>query len=94
MKYLLGIDFGGGASKATLLSEDGRIAAECTEDGDNAFHCDNSPESLAAAITAALPRCAEVGERARATIPLLWSEVVARARARYCELIEEKSAKK
>ena len=30
MKYLLGIDFGGGASKATLLGEDGRIAAENT----------------------------------------------------------------
>jgi xylulokinase len=28
MKYLLGIDFGGGASKATLLSYDGKIAAE------------------------------------------------------------------
>ncbi len=27
MKYLLGIDFGGGASKATLLSEEGRIIA-------------------------------------------------------------------
>ncbi len=32
MKYLLGIDFGGGASKATLLAADGRIAAECTEE--------------------------------------------------------------
>lgn len=30
MKYLLGIDFGGGASKATLLSESGVIAAENT----------------------------------------------------------------
>ena len=30
MKYLLGIDFGGGASKATLLSEDGVICAEHT----------------------------------------------------------------
>ena len=28
MKYLLGIDFGGGASKATLLSEEGKIVAE------------------------------------------------------------------
>lgn len=28
MKYLLGIDFGGGASKATLLSEEGIIVAE------------------------------------------------------------------
>ena len=27
MKYLLGIDFGGGASKATLLCEDGTICA-------------------------------------------------------------------
>ena len=27
MKYVLGIDFGGGASKATLLSEDGKITA-------------------------------------------------------------------
>ena len=30
MKYLLGIDFGGGASKATLLSEKGDIIAEST----------------------------------------------------------------
>lgn len=30
MKYLLGVDFGGGASKATLLSEDGVIAATNT----------------------------------------------------------------
>ena len=28
MKYLLGIDFGGGASKATLIDEKGNIAAE------------------------------------------------------------------
>ena len=27
MKYLLGIDFGGGASKATLLSAEGKIVA-------------------------------------------------------------------
>ncbi|MDO4574111.1 MAG: xylulokinase [Planctomycetia bacterium] len=30
MKYLLGIDFGGGASKATLLSDEGRIVATNT----------------------------------------------------------------
>lgn len=30
MNYLLGIDFGGGASKATLLGEDGRVFAEST----------------------------------------------------------------
>ena len=30
MKYLLGIDFGGGASKATLLAENGTIVADNT----------------------------------------------------------------
>ena len=30
MKYLLGIDFGGGASKATLIDTDGRIIADNT----------------------------------------------------------------
>ena len=30
MKYILGIDFGGGASKATLLAADGTIAATHT----------------------------------------------------------------
>lgn len=30
MRYLLGIDFGGGASKATLLAESGHIVAENT----------------------------------------------------------------
>ena len=30
MKYLLGIDFGGGASKATLISTQGEIVAENT----------------------------------------------------------------
>ncbi len=30
MKYVLGIDFGGGASKATLLGSDGKIYAEAT----------------------------------------------------------------
>lgn len=32
MKYLLGIDFGGGASKATLLSEDGCVVASATSE--------------------------------------------------------------
>ena len=31
MKYLLGIDFGGGASKATLIDINGNIIAENTE---------------------------------------------------------------
>ena len=30
MKYLLGVDFGGGASKATLLGVDGKVYATAT----------------------------------------------------------------
>lgn len=32
MKYLIGVDFGGGSSKATLLREDGRIAAASSKE--------------------------------------------------------------
>ncbi len=32
MRYLIGCDFGGGSSKATLLSEDGRVAAVSTRE--------------------------------------------------------------
>ena len=31
MKYLLGVDFGGGASKATLLNTEGTIVAEIAD---------------------------------------------------------------
>jgi len=37
MKYLLGIDFGGGSSKATLLSTDGQIAATNTTEYDTFY---------------------------------------------------------
>ena len=32
MKYLLGVDFGGSSSKATLLGEDGRVYAEASRE--------------------------------------------------------------
>lgn len=48
MKYVLGIDFGGGSSKATLLSESGEIAAEASVEyptyfPENGF-CEQKPE--------------------------------------------------
>lgn len=39
MKYLLGIDFGGGASKATLLSEKGEICATATYEYPTDYPC-------------------------------------------------------
>ena len=54
MKYLLGIDFGGGASKATLLSENGRIVAECTEEYPTLHpslgYCEQDPRDWEAAL--------------------------------------------
>lgn len=48
MKYLLGIDFGGGSSKATLLGEDGVIAAEHSEEYKTFYPslgaCEQAPE--------------------------------------------------
>ena len=54
MKYLLGIDFGGGASKATLLCEDGRIVAENTVEYPTLYPeagaCEQSPEDWISAL--------------------------------------------
>ena len=44
MKYLLGIDFGGGASKVTLLSEEGQIIAENTVEYPTYHPTDNACE--------------------------------------------------
>ncbi len=39
MRYLLGIDFGGGASKATLINENGTIIAESTAEYPTLYPC-------------------------------------------------------
>lgn len=48
MKYVLGIDFGGGASKATLLSEEGKIVAVSTIEYPTLYpqhgHVEQNPE--------------------------------------------------
>lgn len=48
MKYLLGIDFGGGSSKATLINTDGNIVAESTSEYPTYYPalgcCEQSPE--------------------------------------------------
>lgn len=54
MRYLLGVDFGGGASKATLLAEDGRIVAESSVEY-RTYHpfpgaCEQKPEEWCEAL--------------------------------------------
>ena len=54
MKYLLGIDFGGGASKATLIDETGSIIAESTAEYPTLYPesgaCEQSPDDWIAAL--------------------------------------------
>ncbi len=54
MKYLLGIDFGGGSSKATLLSVEGKLVAEASAEyetyhGGSGF-CEQKPEDWKQAL--------------------------------------------
>ncbi len=54
MNYLLGIDFGGGSAKATLLSTEGRVAAEASAEYPT-YHaetgyCEQSPRDWQAAL--------------------------------------------
>ena len=55
MKYLLGVDFGGGASKATLLCENGEILAEHTVEYPTLYPeagaCEQSPADWINALT-------------------------------------------
>lgn len=61
MKYLLGIDFGGGASKATLINERGDIIAESTAEYPTLYPeqgaCEQAPEAW---IDALCKNCAEI----------------------------------
>ncbi len=54
MKYLLGIDFGGGASKATLIDTNGVIIAECTAEYPTYYPegggCEQKPEDWKKAL--------------------------------------------
>ena len=54
MKYLLGIDFGGGASKATLIDTEGNIIAENTVEYPTYYPtvgaCEQSPEDWIKAL--------------------------------------------
>ena len=54
MKYLLGIDFGGGASKAMLIDEKGNIVAEATAEYPTLYPqpgaCEQSPDDWITAL--------------------------------------------
>ncbi len=64
MRYLLGIDFGGGSSKATLLDEQGDIVAESTAEYPTLYpklgYCEQAPDSWLSALienTRAILQC-------------------------------------
>ncbi|MDD3334631.1 MAG: glycosyltransferase [Eubacteriales bacterium] len=74
----------------SLLIEN-TCAAEGVIHGENGYLCQNSPQSIADGIAAALPTVRQVGERARQTIPIPWLTIVQNALARYTDLAAAKS---
>ncbi|MFA0816588.1 MAG: glycosyltransferase [Anaerofustis sp.] len=70
----------------------GTNAAENCVDNDNAFLCENSPESLCGAITRAFTdddNRKHVGQRASETIAKPWKEIIERVFARYLQIMDE-----
>ena len=73
----------------------GSSAAEGITDGENGFLCENDPADLARVIAAALAdpaRLQQVGEQAKATIPIPWDKLLDQVVARYGELIQNRRA--
>ncbi len=68
----------------------GSCAAEGVTDGVNGFLCENTPEEICKTMVRALPTAKAVGEKARETIPVPWSEIMHRVVPRYRDLIEQK----
>ena len=69
----------------------GSSAAEGIRDGENGFLCRDDAADLARVVDAALADpegLRAVGERARRTIPIPWSELVDQVLAQYARLIE------
>ena len=62
--------------------------AEEVTHGENGFLCENTVESIADGILGALPTAAQVGARARDTIPIPWDRLMQRVLARYQRLID------
>ncbi len=63
-------------------------SAEGVTHGQNGYLCTLSPEAIATTITEALPTAKAVGEEARKTIPVPWSELMIAVEARYQALIK------
>lgn len=68
-------------------------AAEGVIHGVNGYLCQNSPESIADAIAAALPTVKTVGARAKETIPLPWRTIVSDVLERYYALQKAKGVR-
>ncbi|MDD3163181.1 MAG: glycosyltransferase [Sphaerochaetaceae bacterium] len=66
----------------------GSCSAEGVTDDVNGFLCENDPVEMASRIEAALPLADKVGEEARRTIPLAWTEVMKMVVERYQNLID------
>ncbi len=81
------------AGTPSIVIKGSCIASNIT-DNENGFLCEDSPESIAACMERALPELKRVGENARNTLPVPWSDITDMAMARYIELIEKSKRRK
>jgi 1,2-diacylglycerol 3-alpha-glucosyltransferase len=73
----------------------GSNAAESTRDGIDAYHCENTAESLAQTIARALAdedQRRQVGSEARKNIGRPWQDVISQVACRYTDIIAEHQA--
>jgi len=72
------------------LLVEGSCSAEGVTHGGNGFLCQDTVESIAQGIAAALPDAAAVGEQAKQTIPIPWDRLMKDVLGRYERLIDMK----
>ena len=78
------------ACDCPALLVEGSCSAEGVTHGGNGFLCQDTVESIAQGIAAALPDAAAVGEQAKQTIPIPWDRLMKDVLGRYERLIDMK----
>ena len=73
-----------------LLVEDS-CAAEGVTHGHNGFLCEDTVQSIAHGMEAALPLCESIGKKAQETIPIPWDTLMQQVMSRYEALCKRKA---
>ena len=90
-KWRQTLESGASASANSSVTVLGSSAAECITDGENGLLCRDDADDLARVVKAALAdreALAAMGQRARDTIPIPWTQLVDNVLERYRALVK------